>query len=72
MPRYHFHLVDRKTVAEQGGQLLEDWSMAIRVADRLAQELSETRRELRGKGFKILVTDADGEHVHEASLDNSN
>jgi hypothetical protein len=46
--------------------------MAIRVADRLARELSETRRELRGKGFKILVTDADGEHVHEASLDNSN
>ncbi|WP_375160973.1 hypothetical protein [Bradyrhizobium sp. RDT46] len=69
MPRFHFDLVDTTTVADQGGQLLEDSSMAIQIADRLAQELSEARPELRGKGFKILVTDADGEHVHEAALD---
>ena len=69
MPRYHFDLVDSKTVADQGGQLLEDDAMAIQVADRLAQELSKTRPELTGKGFKILVTDVDGERVHEAPLD---
>ncbi|MCK1409524.1 hypothetical protein IVB48_29955 [Bradyrhizobium sp. 76] len=69
MPRYHFDLVDSKTVADQGGQLLEDSSVAIQVANRLAQELSETRPELQGKGYKVLVTDADGELVHQAPLD---
>lgn len=69
MPRYHFDLIDSKTVADQGGQLLEDESLAIEVADRLAHELSLSRPELRGKGFKVLVTDADGERVHEAPLD---
>jgi hypothetical protein len=69
MPRYHFDLVDSKTVADQGGQLLEDETMAIHVADRLAEELSDARPELRGKGFKVLVSDADGERIHEAPLD---
>jgi|EndMetStandDraft_4_1072995.scaffolds.fasta_scaffold1313162_1 hypothetical protein len=69
MPRYHFDLIDSTTVADQGGQLLEDESMAIEVADRLAQELSVVRPELRGKGYKVLVTNADGERVHEAPLD---
>ena len=69
MPRYHFDLIDSTTVADQGGQLLEDESMAIEVADRLAQELSVVRPELRSKGYKVLVTNADGERVHEAPLD---
>src|SRR4051794_20563518 len=43
MPRFHFDLVDSKTVTDQGGQLLEDSSMAIQVANRLAEELSKTR-----------------------------
>lgn len=66
---YHFDLVDSKTVADQGGQLLEDNAMAVQVADRLAQDRSDARPELRGRGFKVLVTDADGEHVHVAPLD---
>ncbi|WP_376706906.1 DUF6894 family protein [Bradyrhizobium ottawaense] len=67
--RYHCDLVDSTTVADQGGQLLEDASMAMQVADRLAEELSDARPELRGKGYKVLVTDVDGQHVHEAPLD---
>jgi len=69
MPRYHFDLVDTKTVADQGGQLLEDDLVAVQVADRLAEELTRNRPELQGKGYKVLVTDADGERVHEAPLD---
>ncbi|TQF30306.1 hypothetical protein [Bradyrhizobium sp. UNPA324] len=69
MPRYHFDLIDSKTVADHGGQVLEDVSMAIQVANRLARELSTARPELRGKGYKVLVTDEDGERIHEAPLD---
>ncbi len=69
MPRYHFDLIDSKTVADCGGQWLEDAATAIRVANRLADELLAARPELRGKGYKVLVTDADGERVHEAPLD---
>ncbi|WP_407188601.1 DUF6894 family protein [Bradyrhizobium centrosematis] len=69
MPRYHFDLIDSKTVIDYGGQLLADVQMAIQVANRLANELSAARPELRGKGYKVLVTDADGDRVHEAPLD---
>ena len=69
MRRYHFDLIDGKTVADYGGQLLQDEAMAVRVANRLAHELSEAQPELRGKGYKVLVTNADGERVHEAPLD---
>jgi hypothetical protein len=69
MPRFHFDLIDSKTVVDYGGRLLEDEELATEVAIKLAQELFDARPELRGKGFKILVTDADGERVHEAPLD---
>jgi hypothetical protein len=58
-----------KRSRDQGGQLLEGESTAIHVADLLAQELTSNRPELRGKRYKVLVTDADGEHIHEAPLD---
>jgi len=64
-----FDLIDSKAVADHGGQVLEDASTAIQVANRLAHELWTARPDLRGKGYKVLVTDEDGERVHEAPLD---
>ena len=72
MPRYHFDLIDSATVADQGGRILSDDVMAADVADRLARELYEVRPELRGKGYAILVTNADGEEVHRAPIDPRN
>ena len=41
-----------KTVADQGRQLLKDNGIAIQVANRLAQELSDARPELRGGAIR--------------------
>jgi hypothetical protein len=54
VPRYHFDLVDSTTVADQGGRIVADDVMAADVADRLAQQLFDIRKELRGKIFTSL------------------
>jgi hypothetical protein len=69
MPRYHFDLVDRTTVADQGGHECDDESEAFAVASALAAKLHECRPDLRQKGFRILVTDQDGEEIYSAPLD---
>jgi hypothetical protein len=69
MPRYHFDLVDQTTVADQGGRQLEDDEQARAVADRLAEELNARRPELRGKNYKVLVTNDEGDEIHLAPLD---
>jgi hypothetical protein len=69
VPRYHFDLVDSTTVADQGGRIIADDVMAADVADRLAQKLFAIRKELRGKSFFILVTNAEGEEIHRAPID---
>lgn len=69
MPRYHFDLVDSRTVADHGGQILTDDVMAADVADRLASEIYQVRPELRGKGYAIIVTNGEGEEVHRAPID---
>jgi hypothetical protein len=69
MPRYHFDLVDHTTVEDKGGQVLADDVMASDVADRLAEDLYEIRPELRGKGYSILVSDAEGETIHKAPVE---
>ena len=69
MPRYHFDLVDHTTVEDKGGQVLTDDVMASDVADRLAEDLYQVRPELRGKGYSILVTDAEGETIHKAPVE---
>ena len=68
MPRYHFDLVDHKTVKDEGGQFLADDITACGVADRLAEELFQVRPELRGSGYSILVSNADGDEVHRAPV----
>lgn len=69
MPRYHFDLVDKTTIADQGGQMLADEDEAMRVADTLARELRVVRPDLIGKGYMILVTDEDGREVYRARID---
>jgi hypothetical protein len=69
MPRYHFDLVDHRTVEDQGGRILVDDITACDVADRLAAELHEIRPDVRGAGFSILVTGPEGETVHKAAVD---
>jgi hypothetical protein len=69
MPRYHFDLIDHKTVEDEGGQILADDVMAGDVADRLAEDLYRIRPELRGKGYSILVSNAEGETVHKAPIE---
>jgi len=66
MPQYQFNLIDSRTVADESGAVLEDDIAAADVAYRFAAELSKVRPELRGKGYAILVTNANGEEVHRA------
>jgi hypothetical protein len=68
MPRYHFDLADHHTVEDHGGQILADDVTATDVADELASRIYEVRPELRGKGYYILVTDAEGREVHRAPI----
>jgi hypothetical protein len=71
MPRYHFDLVDHTTVEDKGGQILADDIVASDVADELALRVYEVRPELRGKGYSILVTNADGDTIHSAPLEDA-
>ena len=56
MPRYHFDLVESKTVADKGGQELPDDAMAERIAKQLAASLRKAKPELKNRNFAILVT----------------
>jgi hypothetical protein len=69
MPRYHFDLVDHVTVEDHGGQILDDDVTASDVADILAHKVCRQHPELRGKGYSILVTDAEGVEVYRAPID---
>jgi hypothetical protein len=69
MPRYHFDLVDSKTVADEGGQELPDDAMAERIAKQLAASLRKAQPELKNRNFAILVTTQDGERICRVPLD---
>jgi len=69
MPLFHFDLVDKTSVTDEGGHLLDSMEAAIIAANRLAEELYLRQPQLRDRGYKILVTDEEGEEVHEAPLD---
>jgi len=49
MPRYHFDLVDSRTVADQGGEELPDDATAEHVAKELALRLREEQPGLKGR-----------------------
>jgi hypothetical protein len=63
MPRYHFDLVDSKTLADAGGQELPDDIAAMDVADAIAKRLSVERPEFKNGDFAILVTSDEGEEI---------
>jgi hypothetical protein len=69
MPRYHFDLVDSKTIADEGGRELPDDAMAEKVAKEVAARLREERPELRGRNFAVLVSDQDGERICRVPID---
>ena len=69
VPRYHFDLVDSKTVADEGGAELPDDISALDVAEEIARRLLEERPELKGRYFSILVTNEEGEEVGRMPLD---
>lgn len=69
MPRYHFDLVDSKTVADEGGAELPDDMQALDVAEEIARRLLAQRPELKGRNFSILVTNEDGEEIGRVPLD---
>jgi hypothetical protein len=69
VPRYHFDLVDSRTVTDEGGAELPDDVQALDVAEVIARRLSKERPELRGRHFAILVTNQDGEEIGRVPLD---
>ncbi|MDE5461307.1 hypothetical protein [Bradyrhizobium sp. CSS354] len=69
MPRYHFDLIDPKTVADEGGAELPDDIMALDVAEEIARRLLAERPELRNRHFSILVTNHEGEEIGKVPLD---
>lgn len=70
MPRYHFDLVDSKTVADEGGQELPDDATAKQVAKEIAARLRKERPQLKNHNFAILVTN--GERIFRAPIDLAN
>lgn len=72
MPRYHFDLVDSKTVADEGGQELLDDAMAEKVAKEIAARLRQERPELKERNFAILVTNQDGDRICSVPIDLAN
>lgn len=69
MPRYHFDLVDSKTVTDEGGAELSDDIQALDVAEVIARRLLKERPELKGRHFSILVTNQEGEEIGKVPLD---
>ena len=63
MPRYHFDLVNTKTVTDQGGAELSDDIEAMDSADELARRILDERPELKGRHYCVLVTNEDGEEI---------
>jgi hypothetical protein len=68
MPRYHFDLIGKQTIADYSGRDLPDDVLASDAADRLANELYSCRPEFRHQHCSILVTDEDGEEVYRSPI----
>jgi hypothetical protein len=69
MPRYHFDLVDSVVIKDLGGRLCENDAHAKSAANSLASELFETRPDLHGLHYKVVVNDAEGRLIHNAAID---
>ena len=69
MPKYHFDLVDSKTIADEGGAEVCSDIRAMDIAQELARRLVKERPELKDRHYAILVSNGDGEEVGRAPLD---
>jgi hypothetical protein len=69
MPKYHFDLVDSKTVADEGGAEVSDDIKAMDIAKQIARRLLTERPELKDRHYAILVSNEDGEEVGRVPLD---
>jgi hypothetical protein len=63
MPRYHFDLVESKTVADEGGAEVSDDIKAMDIAEEIARRLLLERPELKNRQYSILVSNEDGEEA---------
>jgi hypothetical protein len=69
VPLYHFDLVNRRTIADQGGEELSDDIAAMDSAETIARRLIGDRPDLKNRHYSILVTDEDGDEVCRLPLD---
>lgn len=63
MPRYHFDLVNTRTVADQGGAELCDDIEAMDSADQIARRILDEHPDLRDRHYSIVVTNEDGDEI---------
>ncbi len=63
MPRYHFDLVNTRTIADQGGAELTDDIEAMDSADTLARRILDEQPDLKYRHYCILVTNEDGDEI---------
>jgi hypothetical protein len=69
MPRYHFDLVNTRTITDQGGADLRDDIAAMDSADELARRILDERPELKSRHYAILVTNQDGDEICRLPFD---
>jgi hypothetical protein len=69
MPRYHFDLVNTKTITDQGGAELLDDIEAIDSADALARRILDEQPDLKSRHYSILVTNEDGDEICRLPFD---
>ena len=67
--RYHFGLIDSKTVADVGGIQVSDNIKAMDVAEEHARRLVRECPELKNWHYSILVSNEEGKEVCRAPLD---
>jgi hypothetical protein len=70
MRRFHFDLVHHDQ-ADPIGHPVEDRDQAIAVAQRLAIDIAENRRDCLGKGYSVAVVDDAGNEIHRESIDSA-
>jgi hypothetical protein len=70
MRRFYFNLVNHD-VAEPVGHPVADRGHASAVAQRLAIDISENRRDCLGKGYSVSIIDDAGIEIHRESVDSA-
>jgi hypothetical protein len=69
MRRYHFDLVDTTSVTDANGAILDSDEQAIKVARDIVHEVRETRPELLGHGYEVLVRADNGQEIWRTAVD---